>query len=59
MSKKDFIALADALMGTNPSAEVLDALVSFMRRQNPRFMEDRWRAYLAGECGPCGGKVRA
>lgn len=55
MSKKDFIALADHLRHINVPKEVLDALCAFMRSQNPRFMEERWREYLAGNCGPNGG----
>lgn len=71
MSKKDFIALADAVRpvlnvehvaadGTRTlgPARIVDALCVFMRGQNPRFMESRWRDYLAGKCGPCGGRVR-
>jgi hypothetical protein len=55
MSKRDFIALADALRGLDVPAPVLDALVRFCKGQNGAFMEQRWRAYLAGECGPNGG----
>lgn len=72
MSKKDFIALADEMRPvlnvehvgadgdrTYGPARVIDALCRFMSRQNPQFKEDRWRAYLAGECGPGGGAVKA
>lgn len=59
MTKKDFIALADALRGLEVSEEVLQVLCNFMRAENATFMEGRWRAYLAGECGPNGGKVKA
>lgn len=58
MSKKDFIALADELKGLEVSPEVVDALCRFMRRQNYAFKEDRWREYLAGQCGPSGGPVK-
>lgn len=71
MTKKDFIALADemrqALRGSIPAEEyrvdiqrqrVIEALMSFCKRQNPAFMEDRWMDYLKGECGPNGGKVK-
>ena len=78
MSKKDFIALADAIKtakgnGLGPSGrqvstahvegwndgrnEVIEALIVFMRSQNPNFMESRWRDYLAGKCGPNGGRI--
>ena len=57
MSKKHFIALADALRGADISQDVLDRLCAFMARQNTSFMRSRWLAYLKGECGPNGGKV--
>jgi hypothetical protein len=56
MSKKDFIALADTLRGLHVPKPVLDAIVSFCKQQNRRFMEDRWRSYLAGSGGPSGGR---
>jgi hypothetical protein len=71
MSKKDFIALADELRPaltpehvsasgkvTLGPAPIIDALCRFMRGQNPNFKEDRWRDYLAGNCGPGGGAVK-
>lgn len=68
MSKKDFIALADELgpylsdheTNNDPlvKADIINALCRFMHEQNPQFKEDRWRAYLAGECGPSGGTIR-
>lgn len=71
MSKKDFIALADAVreVVTGPQAaevyrvdimqaRVIDALCRFQRGQNSAFNESRWRSYLMGECGPSGGKVK-
>ena len=57
MSKKHFIALADALRGVKVSQEVLDRLCEFMRSQNHSFKQSRWLAYWKGECGPNGGKV--
>jgi len=63
MSKKDFVALADAVRPYINSPErfvdqenVQDALVAFCRTQNERFDRDRWLSYLRGECGPSGGK---
>ena len=56
MRKKDLIALADSLHGVKVSEDVLAALCRFMREQNPAFDEYRWREYLAGRCGPNGGK---
>ena len=73
MSKKDFIALADALRPVlegpvmvhetgkpvkTIQGELVNALCAFMRGQNAQFKEGRWRAYLAGECGPSGGDLR-
>jgi hypothetical protein len=58
MSKRDFIALADELRGLDVPQMVLDALVRFCRGRNDRFNEARWRAYLTGECGPSGGRVK-
>ena len=74
MTKKDFIALADAIRaynqqafkaGTNTVSPLkfthtqLYVLADFCASQNPRFMRDRWLGYIAGECGPSGGKVKA
>ena len=66
MTKKDFVALADAmrraglsdLNGLISARGIVEALCGFMRAQNGQFKEDRWRAYLAGECGPGGGAVK-
>lgn len=70
MTKKDFIALADAmrpvLTGTpEPQNYRVDiqrdymiaSLIEFMYAQNPKFKEQRWRDYLEGVCGPNGGKI--
>lgn len=69
MGKKDFIALADTLrpilgpdneseLWTGKREHVVNFLCAFMRGANPRFKEDRWRAYLAGQCGPSGGAIK-
>lgn len=67
LSKKDFIALADATRillrhdadkGLVSEGALVDMLVQFCREQNPRFDEERWRGYLAGTCGPSGGVLR-
>ena len=58
MSKKHFIALADVLRGERVPPAVLDAICRFRREQNRQFNEERFRQYLAGECGPCGGKIK-
>jgi len=55
MSKKNFIALADALKGLKVPKDVLQALIRFCHEQNSRFKSERWLAYLRNECGPNGG----
>ncbi len=66
MSKKDFIALADAIkahqkkydseLGDNLfDGYQLNTLADFCQSQNPNFMRERWLDYLAGKCGPNGG----
>ena len=70
MSKKDFIALADAVrMHQNNLARAgmveksacgkywLDVLADFCATQNSRFNRGRWLGYIWGENGPSGGKV--
>jgi len=67
MSKKDFIALADAIKEHNayhksrPDCQFglyhMDSLANFCQSQNSNFKRDRWLAYIAGECGPNGGKL--
>lgn len=68
MSKKDFIALADAIRWHNESMagrdcpftqDHLDTLAQFCQSRNCRFLRGRWLSYIAGECGPNGGKVKA
>ena len=65
MSKKDFIALADAIREHNRvenqfggafDEKHLATLADVLGQSNPRFMRDRWLDYIAGECGPNGGK---
>lgn len=62
MSKKDFIALADAVKwlsaGDPLSPNQLYVLADFCKQQNPRFNRERWLSYIAGECGPNGGAIR-
>jgi hypothetical protein len=73
MSKKHFIELADTIRRYNantfpPGTNIVSplqfghtqllALADFCQAQNPNFNRDRWLSYIAGECGPCGGKVK-
>jgi hypothetical protein len=59
MSKKDFIALADAVKGMSVYAPLtavqIAVLADFCQDQNPAFMRDRWINYIAGNCGKNGG----
>ena len=69
MSKKDFIALANAIkehneftvktgIGSRFNADHLTTLAQFCMRQNPNFKADRWHDYIAGNCGSNGGSVK-
>lgn len=70
MSKKDFIALADAIRETNSIVDqhnmpinhftpyAIDTLSAFCAAQNSNFKRDRWLAYIAGECGSNGGAIK-
>ena len=67
MSKKDFIALADAIRESNErfesgavtakrfTEEHCCVLADFCQSQNRNFMRERWLDYIAGKCGPNGG----
>lgn len=73
MSKKDFIALADAIRPVlngpvmvhetgKPTrtiqGDIIETLARFCADQNPNFKRDRWLSYIAGECGPNGGTIK-
>ena len=57
MTKKDFIALADYVRDANIDQCTQMKLCEFMRSRNPNFKTFRWLEYLAGNCGPNGGKI--
>ncbi len=65
MNKKHFIALADLIRRYNKkmpndeqfTSQQISELASFCREQNRRFNSGRWLDYIAGRCGPNGGKV--
>ena len=69
MSKKDFIALADAIRSANHVAKSyntvafdnrqLFVIADFCQSQNRAFKRDRWLDYIAGKCGKNGGKIAA
>lgn len=71
MTKKHFIALADAIKGHNQyyfcdgrlidgafTDQLLGVLASFCKSQNTRFDRDRWLGYIRGENGPSGGSIK-
>ena len=67
MSKKDFIALANAIREHNAkdgagfcrfTVGQVQTLADFCENQNPLFKRDRWLDYIAGKCGPNGGSVK-
>lgn len=39
--------------------QMRDALADFCQAQNPNFDRQRWIDYIAGKCGPSGGKAKA
>lgn len=63
MSKKDFISMANFIRDHNKlsqstfSKEQVEVLALFCQTTNSRFNRSRWLAYIAGECGPNGGKL--
>lgn len=74
MSKKHFIAIGECLRmhrlqlertmpDTAERDRVFDALladvIGTLKRTNPNFMSERFRNFVAGQCGPNGGKVKA
>ena len=58
MTKKHFIALADAVRYAGLTDAQIEDIADFCRAQNPRFDYCRWVGYIKGENGPSGGKVK-
>ena len=66
MSKKDFVDLADRLKRVKNGNDgglvsweyILEEICQFCKSQNFNFNRERFLDYLAGECGPSGGKVK-
>lgn len=61
MTKKHFIGLAKIIKerpGAFSEQNIL-TLAAFLAEQNPKFNAKRWLDYIAGRCGPHGGKVCA
>ena len=72
MTKQDFVALADMIRDYN-AIEIFEdpseyplftegqirSLAIFCHSQNPRFKRQQWLDYVAGTCGPNGGRSRA
>lgn len=65
MSKKNFIALADAIRNHNKTYPAnqftvgqISVLGDFCQAQNSQFNRYRWESYIRGECGPNGGQIK-
>ena len=64
MTKKHFIALAKWIIGANEDSRAgfdenqVFSLALFCETQNPRFNRERWLDYIAGKCGPSGGRIK-
>lgn len=63
MSKKDYILLADAIKTSGLAPEQQEAFANHisasLKRDNSRFMQDRFVDYVMGRGGPSGGRVKA
>jgi hypothetical protein len=72
MTKKHFIALADAIRALKPDTpcegglaksiqynDTIIAMADFCQSQNPRFNRERWLGYIAGTNGKNGGQIKA
>ncbi len=64
MTKKHFIALADCIRFYNTHSRTqfnesqIATLAEWCYQQNSNFNHQRWLNYIAGTCGPNGGKVK-
>lgn len=58
MNKKHFISLASHLRGRRDlySDPALEYLAEWLQTQNPAFKRQRWLDFIAGRCGPNGGR---
>lgn len=61
MTKKQFIALADVIRDdiNDFHQNTIERLADFCQSQNPAFKRQRWLDYIAGKCGPNGGKPKS
>ena len=70
MTKKHFIALADALKESRPIMPLdsdkgrqwckdVHTIGDCLDRANPQFNRERWLDYIEGKCGPSGGAIKA
>jgi len=59
MYRNQFISLAFHLrhLSVRIPPRVMDAICNFCYSQNSAFKAMRFRDYVAGRCGPCGGVV--
>lgn len=60
MTKKHFISLAAAIRDNRKvySEAVIRKLAAWCWSENQDFNESRWLSYIAGECGPSGGRIK-
>jgi hypothetical protein len=64
MTKKECIALANAIRWYNAHEDPpfvtkqIEALAVFCRGLKTNFKYQRWLDYIAGKCGPNGGRIR-
>jgi len=60
MTKKQFIALADVIKSDicDFSPNAIEQLADFCQAEDPLFKRSRWLDYIAGKCGPSGGKKK-
>ena len=69
MTKKQFVALADTIRNANSivspdtgepiehfTRHAISELADFCAAQNPAFNRSLWLDYIAGKCGPNGGR---
>jgi len=56
MSKKDFVKLAEAFRDGKEWESARDNVASVCKSANAQFDRERWLSYIAGDCGPSGGK---
>lgn len=54
-----YYSTAEYLSALQAWEDTRDMVAQFCQRQNGQFNRGRWLSYIAGECGPSGGEVKA